>query len=201
MSTTVLQLNSSLRDSGSLSREVGSYLVERLVTKADDQLLQRDLAATHLPLITNEHANAYFIPSDQRTNEQHQLLSLSDELVAELKSAKELIIGVPIYNFSIAASLKAWIDLVCRVGETFAYEEGGPKGLIAAERAFIVVSSGGTEVGSDIDFASRYMEQVCCFLGIDEIHIIDVSGSKGEPDRLIAHAKEQVDSILLNAEG
>ena len=118
------------------------------------------LAKTDLPLITESHIGAYFTPADRRNDEQKSLLTISDQLISELKAVDTLVIGAPIYNFSVPAALKAWIDLVCRVGETFVYTENGPKGLLNIDKAYLVVPAGGTAIGSDIDFNSQGQEPV-----------------------------------------
>ena len=102
---------------------------------------------------------------------------------------------IPI-NFSVPAALKAWIDLICRVGETFVYEDTGPRGLLENKEAYIVVSAGGTPIDSPVDFSSEYLQQVCRFIGIDNNHIIDVSGSKRDPESLLDIAKQQVNQII-----
>ncbi|MFT5421949.1 MAG: FMN-dependent NADH-azoreductase [Candidatus Endobugula sp.] len=196
MSKTILQLDSSARFTGSLSREVTQYTAEQLVQSGTDTILHRDLAKTDLPLITEAHIGAYYTPKDERSDTQKQLLAISDELIAELRSADQFIIGAPMYNFSVTAALKAWIDLICRVGETFVYGNNGPEGLLAIERAFIIVSAGGTAIGSDADFSSPYLTQICHFIGIKNVHIIDVSGSQRDPDTLSEMAKQQVNSVI-----
>ncbi|MGH1486751.1 MAG: FMN-dependent NADH-azoreductase [Cellvibrionaceae bacterium] len=196
MSNTILQLDSSARINGSLSREATSYVVDRLAEPDNANVIQRDLVNTSLPLLTEDHIGAYFTPKEQRDQQQKELLKDSDALIKELKAADTLVIGAPIYNFSVPAALKAWIDLICRVGETFVYGENGPQGLLNISRAYIVVTAGGTPVGSEIDFNSAYLQQVCRFIGIDESHIIDVSGSKRDPQTLIDFAKKQVDSLI-----
>jgi FMN-dependent NADH-azoreductase len=196
MSKRILQINSSARINGSLSREVTQYLTDQLQGYTQQEILHRDLSETDLPLLTEEHIGAYFTPKEQRDQQQKELLAISDELITELKAADTLVIGAPIYNFSVPAALKAWIDLVCRVGETFVYSENGPQGLLGIEKAYIVVTAGGTAIGSDIDFNSRYLQQICRFIGIKESHIIDVSGSKRDPETLIEFSKQQISSLL-----
>jgi len=198
MSTTILQIDASPRAEASLSRQVTGYISQQL-TDTGGKLIHRDLANTELPLLTEEHIGAFFPPADQRNDEQKALLKISDALVAELKEAKQLVIGAPIYNFSVPASLKAWIDLISRSGETFRYTENGPEGLLNIEQAIIVVSAGGVEIGSPADFNSTYLKQVCHFIGINDVKIIDVSGSKRDPETLIAHAKSQVDALFATA--
>lgn len=192
--STLLKINASARKQASLSRQVTQYITEALEA---DQTIERDLAETELEMVTEEHINAYYTKPDERSEAQKNRLALSDQLIGELKSANQLVIGSPMYNFSIPASLKAWVDLVCRVGETFRYGNNGPEGLLHIERAFVVVATGGTPIDSPADFVSPYLTQVCRFIGIDHIHIIDVSGSKGEPDALLQHAKAQVDQIIV----
>jgi len=198
MSTTILQLDASPRGKASLSRQVTGYITEQL-KDTDSHVIHRDLARSELPLLTEGHIGAFFTPPGERSDEQKQLLTISDALIGELKQAQQLIIGAPIYNFSVPAALKAWIDLVCRTGETFSYTENGPEGLLNIEQAFIAVAAGGVEIGSPVDFNSVYLKQVCHFIGIKNVHIIDVSGSKRDPETLIDHAKAQVDTLLATA--
>ena len=199
MTKTILQIDSSARYGQSLSRQMTQYIREQLTSSTNDHVIYRDLAKTDLPLITEAHIDAYYARPAERSNEQKRLLDISDELVAELKQADQLIIGAPMYNFSVTASLKAWIDLICRVGETFVYGAQEPEGLLTAKRAFIVVSAGGIGIGSEEDFASAYLQQICRFIGINEAHIIDVSGSKRDPDTLIDFAKQQVNDLLKDS--
>lgn len=196
--SSILQIDSSPRGDASLSRQITRYVAKQL-QETGDKIMIRDLATTDLPLLTEAHIGAFFTPGDQRSDEQRDLLKLSETLIAELKQAKQLVIGAPMYNFSVPAALKAWIDLICRAGETFRYTENGPKGLLNIEQAFIVVSAGGTDIGSPIDFNSTYLAHVCRFIGIENVHIIDVSGSKRDPETLIDSAQAQVDSIFAGA--
>jgi FMN-dependent NADH-azoreductase len=106
-------------------------------------------------------------------------LALSDQLTQELKTADTLGIGAPMYNFGIAASLKQWIDAICRAGISFKHSSEGPVGLLNIKRAYIITDSGGTPVGSDVDFVSGYLAHICQFLGVEEVLHINVSGSKG----------------------
>ena len=195
MPNTILQLDSSARLEGSLSRKVTQYIAQTL-SDSSENIVHRDLAKTELELITDAHIGAYYTKVDERSDKQKRLLTLSDELIGELKAANTLIIGAPMYNFSVPAALKAWIDLVCRVGETFIYGNNGPEGLVKVERAFIVISAGGTPIGSPVDFSSAYLTQVCRFIGINNVHIVDASGSKRDPDTLLDFAKKQVDEVL-----
>ena len=93
-------------------------------------------------------------------------------MVAEVKAADVLVLGVLIYNFGAPAAFKAWFDMVARVGVTFKYLETGPVGLLSSKRAILVFASGGTPVGSDIDFATPWVKQALHFIGIDDLTVI-----------------------------
>ncbi|MBV1959484.1 MAG: NAD(P)H-dependent oxidoreductase, partial [Pseudomonadales bacterium] len=110
------------------------------------------------------------------------------------------VLGVAMYNFSVPAYLKQWIDYVCRAGVSFRYTENGPEGLTGVERAFIVTASGGTPIGSDMDFASRYLEHICRFLGVTEVIHIDAGGFKESANAVIEAAKQQIDALLAQRE-
>ncbi|MGH1439352.1 MAG: FMN-dependent NADH-azoreductase [Cellvibrionaceae bacterium] len=196
MNNTILQIDSSARYQGSLSRELTQYLSGVLAQRNQAEIIYRDLSASVLPFVTEKHIGAYYTPKENRSEEQRQLLVGSDELITELRAVNTLVIGAPIYNFSVPATLKAWIDLVCRVGETFQYGEAGPEGLLDIDNAYIITSAGGTAIGSDIDFNSQYLQQICRFIGVKKSHVIDVSGSKRDSDTLIDFAKEQINNII-----
>jgi FMN-dependent NADH-azoreductase len=189
---SVLHINSSARLGESNSRIIGQYLVDAL----GEPVVSRDLAQHPLPPISAEDLIAVHGSADSQRPSLLAQLALSDRLIAELRDADTLVIGAPIYNFGIPASLKQWIDAVCRAGVSFKYTEQGPQGLLGVKRAFIVTASGGTPIGSEIDFASGYLEHICRFIGITEIFHIDASGSKGTPEEIIAQGKQQVDALV-----
>ncbi|WP_289303271.1 FMN-dependent NADH-azoreductase, partial [Methylophaga sp. UBA3996] len=117
------------------------------------------------------HAN--FTDPEQRTEQNKQALKTSDQLVEELQAAEILVIASPIYNFSVPAVLKAWIDQVARARVTFRYTENGPEGLLKAKKAYLVMASGGVPLGSEVDYASTYLNQVMNFLGIHDVTVVD----------------------------
>ena len=150
---------------------------------------------------TEKTADANFTPAEQRNEEQKAALAESDALVAELRAADVLIIGVPIYNFGIPAALKAWVDMVARARLTFRYTENGPVGLLKGKRVYLVVASGGTAVGSEIDFATGYLRHMLGFLGIDDVHIVaaDRLMARGE-EEAVRNARAQIDRLIPSAE-
>lgn len=191
MTRTVLHIDSSVRTEGSVSRDLSAQIVSRL---GGTEVIRRDLA-TPLPLLDSAWVGANFTPADQRSAEQKQLLSLSDTLVAELKQADTIVIGTPIYNFSVPSTLKAWIDLVARAGVTFRYTESGPIGLLEGKRAIIAVASGGTQAGSDIDFATTYLRHVLGFIGITEVAIVAADAMSVDAEGALAKAQTQIQAL------
>ncbi|KIC32582.1 FMN-dependent NADH-azoreductase [Leisingera sp. ANG-S5] len=191
MTRTVLHLDSSARTEGSVTRDLSAQIVSRLDA---DTVIRRDLAAP-LPLLDGAWIGANFTPADQRSEADKQLLALSDALVEELKQADTIVIGAPIYNFSVPSTLKAWIDLVARVGVTFRYEETGPIGLLDGKRAIIAVASGGTQAGSDIDFATTYLRHVLGFIGITDVQIVAADAMSIDAEGALAKAKNQIEAL------
>ncbi len=179
---TVLLVNASSRYQDSLTRSVATEVAQHLATENDLPLNERDVAAG-LPFINEDWVNANFTDTADRSEAQQQTLALSDSLVSELQKAQQLVIGVPVYNFSIPATLKAWIDLVARARETFRYTENGPEGLLKTKRAYLVAASGGVPIGSDWDYATRYMQQVLGFLGINDVIVINANDWVKHHDR------------------
>jgi FMN-dependent NADH-azoreductase len=191
MTRTVLHIDSSARTEGSVTRDLSAQIINKL---GHTQVIRRDLAAP-LPLLDGAWVGANFTPADQRSEEQKQLLTLSDALIDELQQADTIVIGTPIYNFSVPSTLKAWIDLVARVGVTFRYEETGPIGLLEDKRAIIAVASGGTQAGSDIDFATTYLHHVLGFIGITDVEIVAADALSVDAEGTLAKAKTQIAAL------
>jgi FMN-dependent NADH-azoreductase len=191
---SILHIDSSARLTDSNTRIIGQYLVNALNTK----VLHRDLAVNPMPAISAQDLMGVHGSSGVQRDSLHSHLALSNQLIQELKDADTLIIGAAMYNFGIPASLKQWIDAICRAGVSFKYGEQGPEGLLNIKRAFIITASGGTPVGGDMDFVSGYLSLICHFIGVKEVLHIDASGSKGSPEQIIESGKQQVDTLLAN---
>lgn len=188
MAKTILHIDSSARRVNSTTRDLSDRVVKQL---GADRIIRRDLA-TPLPLLTEDWIAANFTPADQRDDLQRDRLALSDELVSELQDADTIVIGLPIYNFSVPAAFKAWIDLVARAGLTFSYTENGPKGLLEGKRAILAIASGGVPVGSEADFATNYARHVLGFIGIHDVDVIAADQMAVNPDAALEHAHKAV---------
>ena len=194
--THLLRLDTSARRTGSISRDLNDRIVSRFGPEVT--VTSRDLAGG-VPQIDEEWVTANFTPADQRSDAQRAALALSDAFIAELKAADVLLIGLPIYNFGVPAALKAWIDQVARAGVTFQYSEYGPKGLLEGKRAIIAVASGGTEVGSEIDFATDYLRHVLGFIGITEVELVTADRLMVDADGSMAKAGAQIADLDVAA--
>ena len=168
----LLLVSASARTTDSVSRALAEELLTSLQDPATELRIRRRDLTDVPPLVDEDWIAANFTPAEDRTEAQRERLSTSDRLVEELKAADVLVIATPIYNFGIPAALKAWVDMVARARLTFRYTDQGPKGLLENKRAYLVVTSGGTEVGSDIDFATGYLRHVLGFLGIRDVEIV-----------------------------
>ena len=198
MSTSVLRIDASARRTGSVTRDLNDKIIDKLSKSDDVTVVTRDLADP-LPLLTEEWIGANFTDPAERTEEQKETLALSDELVAEVKAADVLLIGLPIYNFGVPAALKAWVDLVARARETFRYSEYGPVGLLEGKRAIVTVASGGTEAGSSIDYATTYMKHVLSFIGITDVEFVSADQMMIDADATLAAANEKIEALDLAA--
>lgn len=192
---SILLVNASGRRNGSVSRQLAADLTAAIETAGREiEIVERDLA-DGVPFVDEDWIGANFTPPEQRTAQQAATLSYSDELVEEMKAADVIVIATPVYNFGTPASLKAWIDQIARARLTFQYTEKGPVGLLKGKRAVIVAASGGTEVGSPIDFATPYLRYVLGFVGIDAVDIVAADRLMVDAEAALAKAGEQIASL------
>lgn len=174
MSTLLIQ--SSARTDASVSRELATRIAESL----GGDIALRDLAQG-VELVTEHWVTHRGKTADEYDATDAQVFAQSDALIAELKAADAIVIGVSMYNFAIPAALKAWIDLVARPNSTFSYATGAPEGLLKGKRAWIAVASDGVPVGSDMDFLTGYLKFALGFIGITEVEVIAADALKMNP--------------------
>ena len=194
--TTLLRVNASMRKHGSTSRQLTDELIDSLVaSQPNKEIVTRELAGG-VPFVDEDWIGANFTDETERSEAQRAKLAMSDEMVAELEAADTIVIGVPIYNFGVPAALKAWVDMVCRARRTFAYSENGPVGLLKDKKAYLVIASGGTDSGSEIDFATGYLRHVLGFIGIHDVTVVDASGLMKDENATLARARGQISERL-----
>ena len=168
---TLLHLDSSPLGEASVSRHLTSEFVQNWKkANPSGKVITRDLTTSGLTSIDGAWIGAAFTPKESRTPEQNGVLALSNTLLAELKEADEYVFGVPMHNFSVPGVLKLWIDQVARVGETFSYADGIPKGLLHGKKAHFLLATGGvygagTALAS-FNFVEPYLRTLFGFIGV-----------------------------------
>jgi FMN-dependent NADH-azoreductase len=173
----LLVIESSVRQIGSVSRQLTEQFLTRWVQQnPTDVVLRRDLGRFPLPHLDERLLSAWTLADEQRTEEQRAALRRADELTGELLQADLLLLGVPMYNFAIPSTLKAWFDHVLRAGVTFRYTENGPQGLLQGKRAVVITARGGIYAGGNLDCQEPYLRQVLGFVGIHDVTFIHAEG-------------------------
>lgn len=160
----VLRVDAGADHDRSVSRALADDLLTTIA--GDDDIVTRRDLTTGIPFVDAPWVAAAFAGGDPAG------LATSDQLVAELLRAHELVLVAPIYNLTIPATLKAWIDQVVRGGRTFRFTERGPQGLTSIERAWIVTCSGGTQIGGPLDHHTPYLRAILGFIGVADVRII-----------------------------
>lgn len=174
---TILQLNNSLfGEQGQSSRLADDFVARLRAGNADIRVIRRDLAVDPVPHLDQGTFSAALTPAGERSPEQARAAAPADTLIDELLEADTLVIGVPVYNFLIPSTLKAWFDHVARAGTTFRYTAQGPEGLVKDTRAYLFLASGGQYADTDVDFAVRYLRHMLGFLGIEDVTVTRAEG-------------------------
>ena len=194
--TNILHVTASIRSGESVSRKLGNQLVEKIGQGTDASIVTRDLAANDLPLIDADRFAANLTPPAERDEKQQALADVADAPIAELQAADTLVLSLPVYNFTMPSTLKAWADLVARAGTTFRYTESGPEGLLTGKKAYVVIASGGTPIGSEIDFLTPWLRHFLGFLGITDVEIIAADGIMGiDGEQKIEAAAQTIETL------
>ena len=193
----ILAIHSSPNLQASLSRAYVEKVVQQLKSKHPHaEVITRDLVQSPLPHLTPVTLGAFFTPAEARSADQKNAVALSDQLVDELLGADVIVVGSPMYNFSVPSSLKAWIDHVVRAGRTFQYTEKGPVGLVSsAKKVIAVISSGGVYSAgpaANFDHLGTYLKSLFGFLGINQVELIRLEGT-AMGEAALTQTKSQAD--------
>ena len=169
----ILHIDSSIQGAGSATRELTREIVARLkATRPDAQITYRDLVAEEL----SHFSQAAFKRSDELE------AARNTAVLEEFLAADVLVIGAPLYNFSIPTQLKAWVDRIVIAGRTFRYTERGPEGLAGGKQVIVAVARGGVyEAGSPAEFGESYLKFVLGFLGIRDVTFVRAEGLAFSP--------------------
>jgi len=181
MSKKVLHIISSTRGNESFTNIVGNAIIEKIRENDHNIIVEiLDLSNENFPHLTQEHINSFFTPPEHRTPEFNQIIKKSDEAVAQIQNADYIVIGVPMYNFGIPSSLKAYFDHIARAKITFRYTENGSEGLLTNKKAFIAASTARiftSGVHQSHDFAIPYVKYFLSFIGIADVTVFRAEGT------------------------
>ena len=190
---TLLHINSSPLGDASISRHLTKEFVENWQrAHPGGQVIERDLTTSGIVPIDANWIGASFTPEDARTPAQQETLKLSETLIAELQNAEEYVFGVPMHNFTVASTLRLWIDQIVRPGLTFAFgEDGRPSGLLKNKKASFLVACGGVygagSAMASFNFVEPYLRTLFGFLGVTDTHFLEAGGvsavNHGKVDR------------------
>jgi FMN-dependent NADH-azoreductase len=186
---TTLLISSSLFGPGGQS----TLLAHELVARLGGKVVVRDLAKHPVPHLDGERFGAFLAKPEARTPRQQAIVDYSDALIGELKSADTIVIGVPMYNFGIPSTLKAYFDHIARAGVTFRYTEKGAVGLLTGKKAYLVVARGG--VYGDEHAHTTYVRDFLAFLGITNVERVYAEGlaiSAQAKENGLARARETI---------
>lgn len=199
----LLLVTSSLFGDQSKSAQLAREFVEAWRdTHPGATVVERPLTPKSIPHLSLDALGALMTPAEQRSAEQHTTVAFADRLIEELEAADTIVLAVPMYNFSIPSTLKAWIDHVARAGRTFRYSAEGPEGLLKGKKVFVVTGRGGFYTDDSpakvLDFQEPYLRGVLGFLGLTDVSFIHVEGLKVSPEAAeqgIARAREAIASV------
>ncbi|MBG5983444.1 FMN-dependent NADH-azoreductase [Proteus vulgaris] len=196
----ILVLKSSILESYSHSNKMADYLIENWQNNyKDDVITVRDLAKNTVPTLDQATLFAFGQETEMLSDEQKVARALSDELISELKSHDMIIITAPMYNFSIPAQLKHYIDYIARAGETFKYTEAGSVGLLENKQAIVLTSRGDVHKDQPSDLIVPFLKQFLAFIGIHDVQFIMAEGTAfGEEYTQQAHlqAQKEIDAVI-----
>jgi len=199
----ILLIQSSPRGGESFSHQVAQAVVNDLKARHPEaKIVLRDLAANPPPHVGLPFITGMYAPPEHRTPEQAEAIALSDALIDEFFAADTIVIGVPMHNFTLPSTLKAWIDHVARAGRTFNFGANGPEGLLKGKRVILVLARGGVYSSGPtkpLDYQEPYLRAVLGFLGITDVSAVHIEGAANRaigPEKAIATATAQSKQIL-----
>jgi len=199
---TLLQIDSSAR-SASVTRQLTARAAQEWKeNNPDGDVIHRDLSAIEIPPITDDWS-ATLLDTSKLSPGQRSYLSTSDQLIDELRAADTIVIGAPMYNFSISSPLKAWIDQIVRIGKTFGSGPNGPRGLLEMKKVIVITARGGAyEKGTAreaFDFQEPYLRHILGFIGLTDVTFIHAENqSRDQAAASLESAAERITGLLAD---
>jgi FMN-dependent NADH-azoreductase len=173
---TILQINSSLFGEAGQSSKLAAEFAASLAASTGARLVVRDLARNPVPHLTAERFTALTTPVAERSLDQQRHAAESDALIEELRAADTVVLGLPMYNFGVPSTLKAYFDHLARAGVTFRYTAEGPVGLLTGKRVYVFATRGGRHAGTATDMQSAFVRQFLGFIGLRDVEFVYAEG-------------------------
>jgi FMN-dependent NADH-azoreductase len=181
---TLLYVRTSLFGAqGQSSQLAERFVVDWLTLNPDGRVITRDLSTDPAPHLTAERFQAFSTGREDRNAQQQAAVDYSDMLIDELKTADTIVLGVPMYNFSVPSTLRAYFDHIARAGVTFQYTSAGPEGLLKGRRVYVFVTRGGVYADA-ADTQTPYLRQFLGFLGLEPQFVFAEGLAFGDEARL-----------------
>jgi FMN-dependent NADH-azoreductase len=198
--TTLLQLNASLfSGNGQSTRLANQFVASWRNSNPDGTVSLRDLGEEPVPHLTAQRFGALIAKPEERTAEQQAVVEFSDALIDELKRADIIVIGLPLYNFGVPSTLKAYFDHIARAGITFRYTDKGAVGLVTSKKVYVFAARGGKYVGTPLDTQTSYVKDFLRFIGIEDVEFVYAEGlNMGDESRQTALDNAQAAIMQLS---
>jgi FMN-dependent NADH-azoreductase len=196
----ILNVISSPRGSASYSIPLAQAVIDRLLAEHPGSTVKTtDLVKLNFPHLEEAHITSFFTPPGQHNGKDKEAIRHSNAAIKDIMEADTLVIGAPMYNFSIHSSLKAWLDHIVRAGITFSYSEKGAEGLIKGKKVYLVISSGAVYSEGAMkpnDFVEPYLRMLLGFIGLTDISVVRVEGT-GIPGMKETALERAIEAIQL----
>ena len=191
---TILQLKTSINSStGQSSQLAETFVARHRKANPGTRVIIRDLATDPVPHLTAERFGAFTAKPEARTPEQQAVVEYSNALIDELRAADTIVLGLPMYNFGVPSTLKAYFDHIARAGETFRYTETGPVGLLQGKKAIVFATRGGMYAGTPLDSQTDYVRAFLGFVGIKDVEFVYAEGlAMGDAKKQVALAQARI---------
>ena len=197
---TILQVNASILSNEGQSTRLANEFVAALRKDAPEaRLVLRDLARDPVPHLDADRFGAFIAKPEARTLKQDAFVAYSDGLIGELKQADVIVLGLPMYNFGVPSTLKAYFDHVARAGVTFNYTATGPAGLLTGKKAYVFAARGGMYAGTPRDTQTAYVRDFLAFLGITDIEFVYAEGlaiSETSRNAALSKARAEIERLV-----
>ena len=196
---TLLQIRSSIfSNDGQSSRLAERFVARWRASNPGGRVIVRDLAKEPVPHLDAARFGAFLAKPEERTPAQQAVVDYSDALIGELKRADVVVLGLPMYNFGVPSTLKAYFDHVARVGETFKYTEKGPVGLLTGKKVYVFAARGGMYAGTPNDTQTPFVCTFLSFIGMSDIEFVYAEGlaiSEASKQQSLARAEAAIDAL------